>query len=184
MHIVKTRRQAGRGATLTTWSADRLTILAVSLCVAVGIVDALLGRHVVLIGLLIVGPCCATLTRRWRRIAFVGAWSVALAVVLGFPDVNFGSFTQLAFLGSVLVVTLVAPLAAAVIEHAGWARDALASADWTGTSMQSRSDNRRCTKQPRPAVPRSTALRTTFHNRGCHLALAPSPSELAARASS
>jgi hypothetical protein len=37
----------------------------------------------------------------------------------GFPDVNFGSFTQLAFLGSVLVVTLVASLAAAVIEHAG-----------------------------------------------------------------
>lgn len=84
MHIVKTRRQAGRGATLATWSADRLTILAVSLCVAVGIVDALLGRHVVLIGLLIVGPCCATLTRRWRRIALVGAWSVALAVVMAF----------------------------------------------------------------------------------------------------
>jgi hypothetical protein len=91
MHIVKTRRQAGRGATLTPWSAGRLTILAVSLCVAVDIVDALLGRHAVLIGLLIVGPCCATLTRRWRRIALVGAWSVALAVVLGFPDVNFGS---------------------------------------------------------------------------------------------
>lgn len=68
-------------AALTGWSANRLAALAVLLCVMVANVDALLGRHVILIGLLIVGPCCATLTGNWRRIALVGAWAVALAVV-------------------------------------------------------------------------------------------------------
>jgi hypothetical protein len=72
--------------TLWGWSANRLWVLSFVLCAVVAAVDALLGHRLVLIGLLIVGPCCAVLTGRCSRTALTGAWAVGLAVVLGLPD--------------------------------------------------------------------------------------------------
>ena len=104
--------------TLWGWSANRLWVLSFVLCAVVAAVDALLGHRLVLIGLLIVGPCCAVLTGRWSRMALTGAWAVGLAVVLGLPDRIWGNATHLAFLGAVLLVAVVSTIATAVIERA------------------------------------------------------------------
>jgi hypothetical protein len=100
------------------WSANRLWVLSFVLCAVVAAVDALLGHQLVLIGLLIVGPCCAVLTGRWSRTALTGAWAVGLAVVLGLPDRIWGTAAHLAFLVAVLIVAVVSMVATAVIERA------------------------------------------------------------------
>jgi hypothetical protein len=99
------------------WSANRLWVLSFALCVAVAAVDALLGHRLVLIGLLIVGPCCAVLTSRWSRTALTGAWAVGLAVVLGLPDRIWGTAAHLAFLVAVLTVAVVSTVATAIVER-------------------------------------------------------------------
>jgi len=104
--------------TLWGWSANRLWVLSFVLCAVVAAVDALFGHRLVLIGLLIVGPCCAVLTGRCSRTALTGAWAVGLAVVLGLPDRIWGTATHLAFLGAVLLVAVVSTIATAVIERA------------------------------------------------------------------
>jgi len=77
----------------------------------------LLGHRVVLIGLLIIGPCCALLTGRWVPTALTGLWVIGLAVILGVPDGIWGTTTHLAFLGAVIVVALATTVAAAVIRN-------------------------------------------------------------------
>ena len=62
--------------------------------------DAALGHRVVLIGLLIVGPCCALLTGRWLPTSLTGLWVIALAVVLGVPDGIWGTGIHLVFLAA------------------------------------------------------------------------------------
>ena len=104
--------------TLWGWSANRLWVLSFVLCAVVAAVDALLGHRLVLIGLLIVGPCCAVLTGRWSRMALTGAWAVGLAVVLGLPDRIWGTAAHLAFLLAVLIVAVVSTIATAVTERA------------------------------------------------------------------
>jgi cation:H+ antiporter len=94
------------------------TALASSAVVAA--TDAALGHHVILISLLIVGPCCALLTGRWERTAAAGAWAVALGVLLGLPDGIWGTWMHLAFLGPVIAVTLVSTVSAALIERYHW----------------------------------------------------------------
>jgi hypothetical protein len=104
--------------TLWGWSANRLWVLSFVLCAVVAAVDALLGHRLVLIGLLIVGPCCAVLTGRWSRTALTGTCAVSLAVVLGLPDRIWGSAAHLVFLLAVLIVAVVSTIATAVIERA------------------------------------------------------------------
>jgi len=99
------------------WSADRLTILGLVLCALVAAADALLGHRVILIGLLIVGPCCGVLTGRWSRTALLGGWAVGLAVVLGVPDDIWGTVTQYAFLSAVVVVAVVSTVVSVTIER-------------------------------------------------------------------
>ena len=77
----------------------------------------LLGHRVVLIGLLIIGPCCALLTGRWVPTGLTGLWVIGLAVILGVPDGIWGTTTHLAFLGAVIVVALATTVAAAVIRN-------------------------------------------------------------------
>ncbi|HUZ55528.1 MAG TPA: hypothetical protein VMU94_23735 [Streptosporangiaceae bacterium] len=103
---------------LPGWSVRRLLILGLSLSGLVAVVDAALGRRVVLIGLLIVGPCCALLTGRWILTCLTGLWVIALAVVLGVPDGIFGTPTHLAFLGGVAVVALASTIAAVAVRNA------------------------------------------------------------------
>jgi len=108
---------AGGGALLPGWSARRLWRLSVLLCLAVAALDAATGPHLILIGLLITGPCCALLTGRWRRTAAAGALALGLGVLLGVPDGVFATAVQYAFLGAIAAVTLCATAGAAVIEH-------------------------------------------------------------------
>jgi hypothetical protein len=95
----------------------RIWWLAFAISTAIAVADAVLGHHVILIGLLIVGPCCGLFTGRWIYTATVGAWAVAVAVALGIPDRIWGSWTHLAFLAAVAIVAMVSTASAAVIER-------------------------------------------------------------------
>lgn len=90
---------------------------ALAIVSIVAAVDAMLGHRVILIWLLIAGPCCGLLTGRWARTATVGGWAVALGVLLGLPDGIWGTWTHVAFLGPVVIVTLVSIACAALIER-------------------------------------------------------------------
>jgi len=114
--------QGDRQVTPTGWSANRLLVLSLVLCALVSAADAILGHRVVLIGLLIVGPCSAAFTGRWSRVALAGAWAVGLAVVLGLPDGIWGTATHLGFLGAVVVVAVVSTIGAAVVERIAFRR--------------------------------------------------------------
>ena len=69
-----------------------------------------------LVGLLIVGPCCVLLTGRWVPTGLTGLWVIGLAAVLGIPDGIWGTGTHLVFLGAVAGVALISTAAAAFIE--------------------------------------------------------------------
>ena len=116
-HVVGRATSDSRGSNPWGWPANGAWILGLALCVPVAATDAFLGHHVVLIGLLIVGPCCAVFTGRWSRVALVGAWAIGLAVVLGVPDGIGASGTQLVFLGVVVVVTAIGTAATAAVER-------------------------------------------------------------------
>ena len=79
-------------------------------------IDAVLGNRVILIGLLIVGPCCVVLTGRWVPTALTGLWVAGLAMVLGLPDGIWGTAIFFIWLGAVAVVALATTTAAALIE--------------------------------------------------------------------
>ena len=102
---------------LAGWSIRRVWYLALAISSLIAATDAILGRHVILIGLLIAGPCCGLLTGRWVRTATVGAWAIALAVILGLPDGIWGTSTHLVFLGTVGIVAVVSTSSAAVLER-------------------------------------------------------------------
>jgi hypothetical protein len=85
-------------------------------------IDAALGNRAILIGLLIVGPCCVVLTGRWVPTGLTGLWVTGLAVVLGLPDGIWGTAIFFTWLGAVAVVALVSTAAAAFIQTLGPAR--------------------------------------------------------------
>jgi cation:H+ antiporter len=116
---VHTRLNAGRWreSLLPGWSAQRIWTLSFILCTAVAACDAASGPHLILIGLLITGPCCALLTSRWALTAITSCFALALGVVLGFPDQIFATITQYAFLAAVATVGLTATLSAAVLQR-------------------------------------------------------------------
>jgi hypothetical protein len=78
-----------------------------------------LGNRAVLIGLLIVGPCCVVLTGRWVPTGLTGVWVIGLAVVLGFPDGIWGTGIFFTWLAAVAAVALVTTAAAAFIQTLG-----------------------------------------------------------------
>jgi hypothetical protein len=88
--------------------------LGLSLIVAA--IDAALGNRVILIGLLIVGPCCALLTGRWVPPALIGLWVIGLGVALGLPDAIWGTTIFVTWLAAVAVVAIASTLAAAFIQ--------------------------------------------------------------------
>ncbi len=111
------RPRAGKGTPLWGRSPDHFFALALAGCALIALLDAVLGHRIILIGLLIVGPCCALFTGRWSRVALVGAWAVGLAVLLGLPDGVWGTAAQLAFLGAVVVVAVVSTVGSAITER-------------------------------------------------------------------
>ncbi len=99
------------------WPSTSIWRTALAISSIIAATDAILGHHVILIWLLIAGPCCGLLTGRPARTAAAGAWAVTLAVLLGLPDGIWGTWTHLAFLGPVLLVTLVSTVSATLIER-------------------------------------------------------------------
>jgi cation:H+ antiporter len=101
---------------LTSWPVKRLWMLALQASFIVAVIDASLGKRVILIGLLIIGSCCAILTGRWLPTALTGLWTVGLAVLLGVPDGIWGTVIFFIWLAAVTVVAIASTAAAAVIE--------------------------------------------------------------------
>jgi len=106
----------GQGSLLAGWPARRLWTLGLGTSLIVAAIDAALGNRAVLIGLLIVGPCCVVLTGRWVPTALTGLWAIGLAVALGFPDGIWGTAIFFIWLGAVAAVAVASPAAAAFIQ--------------------------------------------------------------------
>ena len=106
-----------RESLLPGWSTGRLWTLSLALCLIVAACDAASGPHLILIGLLSCGPCCALLTARWAPTAASGCVAIALGIVLGIPDQIFATLTQYAFLAAVTVPTAIATAGAAVLQR-------------------------------------------------------------------
>jgi hypothetical protein len=98
------------------WSVSRVWTLALILPTLLAGADAALGPRVVLIGLLIVGPCCSLLSGRWGPTALAGVWATGLAVLLGLPDGIWTSRTHLAFIAAVALVPVVTTVAAVILQ--------------------------------------------------------------------
>jgi hypothetical protein len=80
-----------------------LWVLGLAASFIVAAIDAALGHQAVLIGLLIIGPCCVSLTGRWVLTGLTGLWVIGLAVTPGLPDDIWGSaifFTWLVVLST------------------------------------------------------------------------------------
>lgn len=92
--------------------------LSVAIMFVITTVDALLGPRIILIGLLMVGPCCALFSARRVSTAQAGAVAVGLALVLALPDGIWGTVAQFAFTGAVLIVAIACTWAAGIIESA------------------------------------------------------------------
>lgn len=73
------------------WPVSRLWVLGLEISFLAAATDARLGHRAILIGLLIVGPCCVVLTGRWIPTALTGLWEIGLAVLLSFPDGIWGT---------------------------------------------------------------------------------------------
>jgi cation:H+ antiporter len=109
----------GQESLLAGWPVKRLWILGLAGSFIVAVIDAMLGTRVILIGLLIVGPCCVVLTGRWVPTALTGLWVTGLAVVLGLPDGIWGTAIFFIWLSAVAVVALASTAAAAFIQTLG-----------------------------------------------------------------
>ena len=104
---------------LPGWSAGRLWRLSVVLCSAVAAVDAASGPHLILIGLLIAGPCIALLTARWALTAAATSYAIALGIALGVPDQIFATTTQYTLLATVAATGTAATIGAAFLGRLG-----------------------------------------------------------------
>jgi hypothetical protein len=83
---------------------------------AVAAIDAATGHRVILIGLLVIGPCVALFTGRWLPVSVTGAWACGLAVFLGLPDRIWATSTHLAFISATTIVAAVAVGGAVMID--------------------------------------------------------------------
>jgi cation:H+ antiporter len=113
----------GQASLLPGWSVRRLWALSMITVASIAVIDAATGHHVVLIGLLIIGPCIGLLTGRWLPTTLAGAWACGLAVVLGLPDGIWATTTHIAFIAAVAIVAITAAAGSLIIGHrSGFAR--------------------------------------------------------------
>jgi hypothetical protein len=106
-----------RESVLPGWSIGRLWRLSLISCGVIAACDAASGPHLILIGLLIIGPVAALLTARWTLIAAASCLAVGLGVALGLQDQIFAAVTQYAFLTAVAAVGTTATAGAAVLQY-------------------------------------------------------------------
>jgi cation:H+ antiporter len=107
-----------RASLIPQWPARRLWAVSMVCTAVIAAADAATGHHVVLIGLLITGPCIALLTGNWLPTTIAGTWACGLAVVLGLPDGIWATTTHIAFITAVATVAIAAAAGSAVIGHA------------------------------------------------------------------
>ena len=108
------RREA---SLLPGWSVGRLWRLSLILSAVIAACDAVSGPHLILIGGLIAGPCCALLTSQWALTAAATVVDLALGGLLGVPDHIFATVTQYACLALVAAVGAAATVGAAVLRR-------------------------------------------------------------------
>ena len=106
-----------RESVLPGWSIGRLWRLSLISCGVIAAGDAASDPHLILIGLLVIGPVAALLTGRWTLTAAASCLAVALVVALGVPDQIFATVTQYLFLAAVAAVGTTATAGAAVLQH-------------------------------------------------------------------
>ena len=115
-------REAGGAATRQGLPAPMATrdralfATAVTWPAAIAVVDAVTGRHAILIGLLGIGPGIAVLTGRWRPTAWAGLWAASAAVLCGVPDGIFGTSEHLLLIAAIVAVAAVATSTVAAAE--------------------------------------------------------------------
>ena len=102
---------------LPGWSIGRLWKLSLILITVIAACDAASGPHLILIGVLIAGPCCAVLTARWALTAGASGLALVLGVLLGVPDQIFATITQYALLAAVAAIGAAATIGAAVLQR-------------------------------------------------------------------
>ena len=102
---------------LPGWSIGRLWKLSLILIAVIAACDAASGPHLILIGVLIAGPCCALLTARWALTAAASGFALVLGVLLGVPDRIFATLTQYALLTAVAAAGAAATVGAAVLQR-------------------------------------------------------------------
>jgi cation:H+ antiporter len=115
-----TRARDGRWreeSLLPGWSIGRLWRLSLILITVIAACDAASGPHLILIGVLVAGPCCALLTARWALTATITCFALALGVLLGVPDQIFATVTQYALLTAVATAGAAATIGAAVLQR-------------------------------------------------------------------
>jgi cation:H+ antiporter len=106
-----------RESLLPGWSTGRLWTASLLACLVIAAADAASGPHLILIGLLICGPCCALLTARWPLTAACTGLAVALAIVLGIPDQIFATPAQYAFIAAVAVTGTASTAGATILQR-------------------------------------------------------------------
>ena len=82
------------------------------------VVDASMGRHLVLSGFVLIGPVCVSFTGRWLRTAVAGVWAIGLVMVLGIPDGIWGTGLERLLIGLAVLVALGSTLALVVTVRA------------------------------------------------------------------
>jgi hypothetical protein len=83
------------------------------------VVDASMGRRLVLSGFVLIGPVCVLFTGRWLRTAVAGAWAICLVVVLGLPDGIWGTSLERFLIGLAVLVAVSSTLALVITVRAG-----------------------------------------------------------------
>jgi cation:H+ antiporter len=113
----KAAAQWRRKSVLPGWDTGRLWKLALLTCSAVAACDAATGPHLILIGVLAIGPCCALLTAQWALTAAATCYALALGAILGVPDHIFATAAQYALLAAVAAAGTAATAGAAVLQR-------------------------------------------------------------------
>jgi hypothetical protein len=111
---VPVRRQA---SLLPGWSTRQICAASLALCVLVAVCDTASGPHLILIGLLITGPCCALLSARWALTAAVTCVALMLGTAEGMPDHIFATAAQYTPLAAVACTGLTATAIAALLQR-------------------------------------------------------------------
>jgi hypothetical protein len=99
-------------------SAVLLWQLGMAWSSVIAVVDASIGRRLVLSGFVLIGPVCVSFTGRWLRTAVAGLWAIGLVVVLGIPDGIWGTGLQRLLIGLAVLVAAGSTLALVVTVRA------------------------------------------------------------------